>query len=50
MAQMARVETQHLLDRVRGKSAAAPEARAATVGDLFFAHGNVVLRQPHATC
>ncbi len=50
MAQMARVETQHLFDRVRGTSVAAREARAATVSDLCFTHGNVVLRQPHATC
>ena len=48
MAQMARVETQHLFDRVRGTSVAAREARAATVSDLFFARGDVVPRQLHA--
>jgi hypothetical protein len=50
MAQVAGLVMQPLLDRAHGKSAAAREARAATVSDLFFAHGNVVLRQPHATC
>jgi hypothetical protein len=48
MAQMARVETQHLFDRVRGTSVAAREARAATVSDLFFARGDVVPRQLYA--
>jgi hypothetical protein len=45
---MARVETQHLFDGVRGTSVAAREARAATVSDLFFARGDVVPRQLHA--